>query len=692
LNLSSSDVADLEERAEGWIAGLQLAALSLQGRDSPSTLIQAFNGQHHFVLEYLVEDVVRRQPEHIRRFLERTSILDRLYGPLCEAVSGQPDGASLLAQLWHNNLFTEPLDEAGQWFRQHHLLAEVLFDQLQHTQPEIIPELHRRARDWYAEHGYLHEAMRHALAGGQFEWVADCLERCYRPFVFRGELATLRQWLEAIPIEIVRARPKLSVIYAWGSAYTGRLDAIEGYLQQAEDAAANLPPAEQQALHGEVVSLRAVVQSVGGDAQRAVELAHKAMGLAPKEDAFLQMVAQHALGNSYRLLGRAIEAESALLEAQRLCQPLGGLVLDTAVRIRLGQAQVMRGRLRQAMQSFEAALKPGSASELLPNVCEVYVRMGDVYREWNDLDTALQYIQKGVDMAQRTGNALALLNGYFTLMRVQFARGETAAPHETLSRAEQVASCYDYPHTAERLAAHQTWLNLALGDFDTAARWADEYAAARSRLDGRSGQMADLQDTLLARIRLWQGRIDEAEHLLAEILREAEAAGRGWTALQVRLLRSLTLQARGQSIQAMEEFEHALALAEPEGYVRLFVDEGQPVRLLLQRMSASREGGGMKAYVRRLLDAFGTEQAPLHPSSFTPPPSSLIPHPLIEPLSARELEVLRLLAEGRSNQAIAEVLFISVGTVKSHTNHILGKLNANNRTEAVAHARALGLL
>jgi LuxR family maltose regulon positive regulatory protein len=276
-------------------------------------------------------------------------------------------------------------------------------------------------------------------------------------------------------------------------------------------------------------------------------------------------------------------------------------------------------------------------------------------------------------------------------MRVQFARGETTAPHETLSRAEQVASRYDYPHTAERLAAHQTWLNLALGDFDAAARWADAYTAARSRLDGRSGQMADLQDTLLARIRLRQGRVDEAEKLLAEILREAEAAGRGWTALQVRLLRSLTLQARGQTAQATETFERALALAEPEGYVRLFVDEGEPIRLLLQRMKDEPplRGGRcgrvkVKTYVHTLIAACGETQ-PLHPSSLTP-------HPLIEPLSARELEVLRLLAEGRSNQAIAEALFISVGTVKSHTNHILGKLNANNRTEAVAHARALGLL
>jgi LuxR family maltose regulon positive regulatory protein len=685
LNLSPSDVAELETRAEGWIAGLQLAALAMQGRDSPTALVHTFTGDHHFVLEYLVEDVIGGQPEHVRRFFEHTSILDRLCGPLCEAVTGQPDGSATLARLWRDNLFTEPLDEVGQWYHCHRLFAEVMYAQLRRSQPALIPELHRRARDWYAGQGDFHAAMRHALASEQFEWAVETIEREYRVIVARGELATLRGWLNALPTDVVPRRPRLSLAYAWASAYTGRLDAIEGYLQQAEAAKANMPAAKQIAIHGEAVTLRAVIQSVGGDARRAIEDAREALALAPKDDAFLQMVAQHALGNSYRLLGRAIDAEDALLEAQRLGRPLAGLVMDTAVCIRLGQVQTMRGRLRQAVRSFETALRLGRASESLPNAGEAYVRMGDVYREWNDLDTAVRHVQKGIDIAQRAGNALALISGFLTLLRVQFARGETAAPREALYQAEQMAARYDFPHTTERLAAHQAWLNFVLGDFELAAQWADTYAATRSQADGRSGTLGDLQDTLLARIWLRQGRIDEAGHILSAVLRAAEAAGRGWTILQAQVLQALALQAQGRLGQALQMLEHTVLLASPEGYIRLFVDEGEPMRSLLERLNASHEGGGLKEYVHSLLDAIQAQPEIIHASAFTP-------QTLIAPLSARELEVLRLMAEGNSNQAIAAALVISLGTVKSHINRILGKLSARNRTEAVAHARSLGLL
>ncbi|HLF29010.1 MAG TPA: LuxR C-terminal-related transcriptional regulator [Anaerolineae bacterium] len=683
LNLSSSDVAELEARTEGWIAGLQLAALSLQGHAAPSTLIPAFTGQHHFVLEYLVEDVVSRQPEPIRHFLERTSILERLCGPLCAAVSGQPDGATLLAQLWHDNLFTEPLDEAGQWFRQHHLLAEVLFAQLQRSQPEIIPELHCRARDWYAQNGYLHEAMRHALAGGQFDWAAETIEREHRQLIERGEFASLRAWLDALPPDLVAARPVCGIVQAWASVYSSRFDVLEQYLSQAEAALVGLEPARVAALRGEILALRAVTGSVRGDAVHTLVMAQQALELVSGGDPWLQAMAHHAMGNAHRLQGQPEQACRAFEEALPFAKTMGGPA-TVAITLRLGQSQMMHGRLHQAAHIFERALDLASqyGGQVVLFAGEAHIRLGDICREWNQLDCGLEHVLQGIDLAKRADNVTAILTGYFTLIRAYVAREEMASAHEAMHHAARLAARYDFPHLVERVATHRAWLDLAANDLVAAASWADTYAASRALL--KEHNVTDLSDTLLARIRLKQGQSDEAEQTLAEVLTDAQAVGRGWTALQAQMLQALVLRLRGHAAQALDLLAHTVALAEPEGYIRLFVDEGQAVQLLLERMRD--EGGRMKPYIRNLLDAFQVRQEILHPSSLSLPPS------LIEPLSARELEVLRLMAEGRPNQAIAEALVISVGTVKSHINRILGKLNAGNRTEAVAHARTLGLL
>jgi LuxR family maltose regulon positive regulatory protein len=683
LNLSSGDVTELELRTEGWITGLQLAALSLQGHNDPHAVVQAFTGQHHFVLEYLVDEVLGRQPENVRRFLEATSILERLTGPLCEVVTGQPDGSAALAQLWHANLFIEPLDEVGQWYRCHHLLAEVLFAQLQRTQPDLIPELHRRARDWYIQNGYLHEAMHHAQAGGDNAWAADLIEREYRSLVARSELVTLRRWLDTLPPSLVSARPRMVICYVWALCYSGRSDVLEGYLTRAEAALAGQDGQAASAMRGEIFALRAILDALRGSANHVVELAHQALELIPDDDALVRAMVYQALGHAYRLHGQPLQARRAFEAALAFGSAASHLV-TLAATLRLGQVQAMQGCLQEAAKTLQHSLQAADefGGQTLLYGAEAHVRLGDIYREWNDLGSALEHVVKGIELARRADNVIAILSGYFTLTHTRAARGEMTLAWEALRQAEALAAHYDFPYLEARVASHRGWLSQVSGDLEAAVHWADAYASNRAQFHDQI--VTDFQDNLLARIRLRQRRPGEAQAVLAEVLRQAEAAGRGWTVIQVQALQSLALQAQGCSTQALEALARVLSLAAPEGYHQLFLDEGESMRRLLSVL-AEQMGveDSVRTYARRLLGAFAPSASTAHPSA---------EHRLCEALSARELEVLRLIAEGSSNQSVAEALVISVGTVKSHINRILGKLAASNRTEAVARARSLGLM
>lgn len=696
LGLSPSAVAELETRTEGWVTGLQLAALVLQAPlafqaprppdrpAEPVSVVQAFTGQHPFVLDYLVEEVLRHQPAAVRQFLEGTAILERLCGPLCEAVTGQPEGSAMLAQLWRANLFIEPLDEVGQWYRRHHLLAEVLLKRLQETQPALIPQLHKRARDWYAQHGYWSEALRHTLAGGDLAWAADLVERDYRTLIARGELVTLRHWLDLLPPELVRSRPQLQLCWAWAWSYSGRSDVLEQHLAQAEAALATQPDEAAAALRGELLALRANMLVLRGHPDHVVELAQQALNLIPTQDALLRALASQALGNALRLQGQPLAAQPAFEAALAIGTTASPLVLLAAL-LRLGQVQAMQGQLRAAAQTFQRSLQAADhvGGQALLYSAEAHVRLGDIYREWGERALALEHVVKGIELAERADNVIAILSGRFTLAHLRAARGETDLAREALQQAEALAGRYDFPHMAERVASHKAWLELRFGELSFAAAWADGYASQRSQR--QTLNVSDLQDTLLARVRLRQRRFPEAQVVLTGMVREAEAAGRGQTVFQAKALQALVWLAEGRSAEALEVFTHICALAAPDGYYQMYLDEGEPMRLLLARFVEQLPEGAVRTYVTQLSGGFGS-------STLSQQPARLTPSPLVEPLSPRELEVLCLMAEGQSNQAVAEALVISVGTVKSHINRILGKLAARNRTEAVAHARACGLL
>jgi LuxR family maltose regulon positive regulatory protein len=688
LALSPKDVANLEERTEGWIVGLHLAALSLQARgahNGPHDFIREFSGSNRFVLEFLTDEVLSHHPPAVRQFLERGSILQRLSASLCEAVTGQAPSAETLAYLQHHNLFIEPLDDIGEWYRLHPLLAEALQAQLRRAQPDLIPELHRRAREWHAQQGHLHEAMRHALAGGDSVWCADIIEREYRRLLAVGEMMTLRHWLDALPEAVISTRPKTRLAYAWALGYSGRYHELERHLQQAEAALTS----GEDLTRGEILGLRAITGALRGvPPAQTMETAQQALRLIGDQDALAFGMAHQALGHAYRMRGLPVEAEREYTLAFEQGAASSQLTVLGAL-LRIAQVQIMRGHLHLGVQSLRQHIELAGAygGQVRFYAGEAHIRLGDLYREWNQLDTALAHVQEGMELARRVDNAVALAQGYFTLAHVHAARGEPAQVQAALQRAEQCDHEYDFQGFRERVACHRLWLTLAESPLTDALAWAEAYAVRRLEA---ADTVHDFADLLLARVWRKAGRAAEALALLQELAGRAEAAERSWTLLQTWVLQTLACQALSDPQAASTRLNQALKRAEPEGYIRLFVDEGKPVQIMLSEHARwlRRQAGGppnQLAYVERLLSEF-------EPEAFRPAPAGPPRAERLEPLSAREEEVLRLMARGASNRLIAETLVISVGTVKSHINRILGKLGAHNRTEAVMRAQASRLL
>ena len=698
LGLPASAVSALDARTEGWAAGLQLAALSLQGldRQEAQRFVEAFAGTHRHVLNYLTEEVLQRQSQEVQAFLLQTSILPYLTAPLCDAVMDQAGSQPLLEQLASDNLFTTPLDDEGRWYRYHPLFADTLRTRLQQSSPELLPVLHRRASAWHQAQGVLVDAVRHALAADDPERAAYLVEAGYKRLVMRGELVTLHRWLDALPADLVRARPRLCLALALALAYSGGRERVEGYLHQAEAALASAgETAGADAVRGEIAALRAVFASVNWAGTCSLDLARQALQLLPAahsdEDLWLRILTLQAQGNCHRFQGEVREAEESYAEALSIARAMDSPFLVQAITNRLGQNQLLQGRLRQAVQTFEGALQRAEkqGGELAWFSAELHAHLSQVYTEWNDLVQARRYAQQSIELSRQAENHLALLEGYLALAGVQAARGEVDAARLALDQAQQLAMESGVPYLEAEVTAQRAWLDLASGgsgaSADTVRPWAEAWAVQRTRAtnDELPLILREFQDLLLARFWLRQGRLDEALGLLAEIQPAAEGAGRMGAVLQALVLRAVALRAQSDETQARDTLARALALARAEGHVRTFLDAPSPLRFLISdfRFSITTSHETAKAlltYLDRLLTAFP------EPSTRQTNTQSL--------LTAREMEILALMASGASNKEIAGRLVVTVGTVKGHVNHILDKLEAHNRTEAVARARELGLL
>lgn len=694
LRLTADNIATLETRTEGWIAGLQLAALSMQGRKDVSGFVSAFAGSHRYVMDYLVEEVLRQQPEHIQRFLLHTSLLERLNGSLCDAVTGQANGRKTLEELEQANLFLIPLDEERYWYRYHHLFADTLRYRLSLSQPEIVPELHQRASAWFERNGLIVEAVHSALAAHDFPNALRLIGLIATAMIERGEYVTLLRWLETLPEDVLYAHPALCLRYAWILLFTGRVDAYERPLQIAEQA---WQAEDNRPMLGRVYHFRMNMARLQGDAARTIPLAQQALSFLPEDDGYNRGSCLVALGASYLLLGQLAEAEQYLREGGSISRAAGGLITALLAINYLGDMQIVQGKLREAVATYRNVI--GQTGErLLWQVAEANIGLARVLHEWNRLEEAAQHVEQAMVLARETQREVYFAPGYIVLAQLLQAQGETAQASETLDKAVEVARRLGHLPWLRRANALQARLHLAQGNLPMVERW-----RAEAGIDASDEPTFERESEylVLARLSIAQEKQPQAIKLLERLLQADATAGRTGAMLQVLALNALAYQASGDSKQAMATLERLLLLSEPEGYTRLFVDEGPAMQKLLVRYLAlatrqdQRDGKHASLdYAQKLLAAFPRQEMAHTPTNKSIPPAEKLAgeSPLLEPLSAREQEVLELLAAGLSNAAIAERLVVTVGTVKTHMKSIYGKLGVHSRTQAIVRAREANLL
>jgi LuxR family maltose regulon positive regulatory protein len=695
LSLSPAVVAALEERMEGWIAGLQMASLALRGALAlPGTDIDGFaealaGGSRH-VLDYLLEEVLDREPEHVRAFLLQTSILDRLTGPLCDAVhlgaataAGESSADATLARLQQANVFIVPLDYEGRWYRYHRLFADLLRKQLLKSQPEILPALHRRASEWYEQNQFPGEAVDHALAAQDVERAARLVEQAAPDVLDRGEVSTFMSWLGALPDEAIRSRPWLCVFHAWMLIVGGQEEAIESRLSDAEEGlkALELPDEEADRIRGYTSSIRAHVAFIQGAVSTTVECAYDALEKLSEADRSMRATTAMILGAAQGFIGDFVAAARSFEEARAIAQASGNRFSVMLASSALAQLEVVRGHLCQAERIYRDALRfveEPARRRRSPGVGYAYVGLAEVLCEWNKLEEAARYAEEGVALCKILGQAEILMPSYVALARVQRGRGDVTGAIATLQEARQMASEMS-TWSVDVVAVQQTRLWLAAGDLDAASRWAQQSGLG---VDDALSFHLGAGHLTLVRVLIAQGELDRASGLLARLLEAAESSGRWGNVIEILILQALTLHKQAETYQALRALERALSLAEPEGYVRIFADEGEPMAALLQE-AASR--GILPDYVGRLLEVLGCGGVgEMSSRAHTPT--------IVEPLSGRELEVLRFIAAGLSNPEIAEQLYVSVNTIKAHAKSIYRKLDVHNRTQAVNRARELKLL
>jgi LuxR family maltose regulon positive regulatory protein len=721
LPLSPEDVAALEARTEGWIAGLQLAALAMRDRRDLAGFISAFTGSQRFVGEYLAEEVFAHQPPHIQTFLLQTSILSRMCGPLCDAVlQGSTSGAApgdsvcqvVLEELERANLFVVPLDDVRQWYRYHHLFGEMLHARLLRSASEAaLLTLHKRASAWYAEQGLVVEAVQHALAAREWGKAARLIKQHGTILSLSGQSHTVLGWLEALPAGIVEQSPTLCQVYAIGLVYTNQFDAAEMRLHDAERALKSDTPADRvRRARASMAVIRGGIRAYTGDMARAISLVQQALELLPEPAtnmaagigiAVTRAIAALYAAIAYQLTGDVAEAsERRVSAAIALALATGDLTEPLNGYSYLALLQVLQGRLRTAAATYAEIerLAPGpDALHALIGSPAYYFGMAELQREWNDLDAAENYLAPGMALVQGglAVHAGMIVRGYMALAQAQQARGDGEAALMTLEAFIRLAQERSFfPLLIELAAALRARLQLLQGDLPAALRWAE--ASGLSPEDGINFPREAAYLTL-ARVHIAAGQAEAITPQLGRLLADARAKGRFHSAIEILILQALARRAQGDRPAALSALEEALALAEPEGYVRIFLDEGAPLAELLTKLP--RGSARMFAYQRNLLAAFHGRQRAVNSlraqdggQAITLQSAPRAHQRWVEPLSEREREVLALVAEGLSNQEIAARLIVGVSTVKKHINNIFGKLAVRSRTQALARARELNLL
>ncbi len=715
LRLDPASIAVLEERTEGWIAGLQMAALSMRDREDVAGFIAGFSGTQRYILDYLLEEILSVQPPEVQQFLLRTSILDRLSAPLCDALLAEPDGPAssgpsasepLLDHLERTNLFLLPLDDERTWYRYHHLFSDLLRARLDQLQPGLSPLLHARAAAWLEQAGMTVEAINHTLAAGDFDRAARLVEENSTRLLAQGELNALMSWLDVLPADLRSRRPWLCIHQAYALLFAGRSAEVGTLLDQAESALEVRGP-EARAIMGAMAAVRAFAAAILVQDEEALAQASEAATLLDPGDLFDQALVAFARGYALHSQGRLPEARSAYEEEIRLSRLMQN---DAALMIGLtALARVLgdQGYVRQTRALLEQALADArkAGARHAGFIARLQAHLAAMLYEQNELQAAHSLLSDALSRSRfwLNPNHLATLQTLMT--RVLLAQGDLPAARaaiEETDRIRRTEPLSDWIRRSLELDVVCIWLALrAAGQVPLSgdplaeqsalivASWRRELSGPPPSPGALLSQIDELPRLGLARVALDAGRPDEAAAWLEPVIRSAKAAGHCGAAIYSLVLKASALQGRrdGHMPPALAALQEALTLAEPGGYVRPFLNEGQPMQMLLAQWMAHASPGPLRDYAACLLSQFSTQAHWMAHDQ-----KAATPDGLIEPLSRRELEVLQLLALGKTNQDIAQQLIVAPGTVKAHAASIYRKLDVANRTEAVARARLLGLL
>ncbi len=676
LRVSPATAAALEARTEGWVTGLQLAALAFQEKpEDTGAFVVAFSGDNRYVMDYLVAEVLQRQPPGVRQFLQQTAILDRLTAPLCDALTGRNDSQALLEQLERANLFLIPLDQRREWYRYHRLLGEVLRAALGPAESAL---LHRRAMGWYESQGSLSQAMQHARAYASVTGDSSEVERLLRlaaeDTLLSGGVMTVQGWLDALPDGRVRSDGDLAALRGWVLALNGQLPQAEEYVGVAEAVfRQQVPP---PAGMGKLLVLRSFLSLMyRQDYAGTVEAARAALEILPPDQLRWRVIALWTMAESLEGLGHIAETISAFREAWRAGLAAGNQISVTMVEMSLALALNNHGQRHEAVAFCQEAISryTDAAGRLSPMAGLVYSRLGMLHYEANQLEMARDCYERSMILARQIGLEAFTAVAYGLAAPTLFAQGEVDAALQALQRANQLATQTGFSD-AEWSRAWEAHLRFRRGDRLFALHWAE---AAGLSVDDPPQYLRLDHHLLYCRLLLAQGRAAEAQRLLDRLERFTQEHGLFRPLITVHIVQALAAEAAGQRQAARDYLSRALVLAAPQDYVRAFLDEDERTIALLPEVRPAAP-----AFVDQLLAHAGVSPAPRRAAA----------QPLIEPLSERELEVLGLIAAGLSNPEIADRLVISLGTVKRHVNHIYGKLAVRSRTQAIAKARALRLL
>ncbi|MGY2701529.1 LuxR C-terminal-related transcriptional regulator [Nocardioides sp. HB32] len=718
FGLTATDMTSLEARTEGWVAALQLAAISLRDRDDQSAFIAGFAGDDRFVVDYLADEVLSRQPDHVRRFLLDTSILARLTGPLCDAVSPPPpaggrSGKAMLDLLDRENLFLVPLDGRRTWYRYHHLFGDVLQSHLLEERPGDVPELHRRAADWYAEAGHVEAAVRHALEAGDLDRTADLIESSFRALGRDRREDLLSRWAHRLPDEVLSNRPVLAIALIGGlmssNQFEGvdqRLDHVENLLGKAEADLVVVDHGELARVPAAVEMYRAALALLGGDppaaiarAQRAIDVAVDGDDLAVGAAAALSGLASWSTGDIASAHASYARSIPALTRAGHIADVLGCSIAMADMELRLGRLRDAEQTFAHALGLAEANTPPGAS--VMRGTADMLVGLSRMAWYRNDLVAAAEYLRRSDELGESGALPQNPYRWRVGMARLRAAEGDLGAALELLEEAERVY-VGDYSPNVQPVHASRARVLAASGDLAGARAWARDLGVA---VDDELSYFREYEHITLARVLLAEHAatgspvpLDAAIALLGRLVAAAADGGRVGSVIELEVLRAIAYDGTGERGAALEALRHAVNLAEADGWVRVFVDAASALTPLLRELSTAQAEPG---YVQVLLNAVmagsaASAMARGAGSQAAPSPEPAAPvEPgvgLVDPLSDRELDVLRLLGSDLDGPAIARQLVVSLNTVRTHTKHIYTKLGVNNRRAAISRAHQLGLL